>query len=72
MAIITARTSMSPVIYEVLDHACGICRGDGDLVAQANGITLFTGTFSGQIRFILRRFGDDMSPGDCFITNDPY
>ena len=72
MAIITARTSMSPVIYEVLDYACGICRGDGDLVAQANGITLFTGTFSGQIRFILRRFGDDMSPGDCFITNDPY
>ena len=72
MAIITARTSMSPVIYEVLDYACGICRGDGDLVAQANGITLFTGTFSEQIRFILRRFGDDMSPGDSFIANDPY
>ena len=72
MAIITARTSMSPVIYEVLDYACGICRADGDLIAQANGITLFTGTFSEQVRFILRRFGDDMAPGDAFITNDPY
>lgn len=72
MAIITARTSMSPVIYEVLDYACGICRRDGDLVAQANGITLFTGTFSDQVRFILRRFSDDMAPGDIFITNDPY
>ena len=72
MAIITARTSMSPVIYEVLDYACGICRADGDLIAQANGITLFTGTFSEQIRFILRRFGDDMAPGDTFLTNDPY
>lgn len=72
MAIITARTSMSPVIYEVLDYACGICRADGDLISQANGITLFTGTFSEQVRFILRRFGDDMAPGDAFITNDPY
>ncbi len=72
MAIITAKTSMSPVIYEVLDYACGICRADGDLVAQANGITLFTGTFSDQVRFIMRRFGDDMVPGDVFITNDPY
>lgn len=72
MAIITAKTSMSPVIYEVLDYACGICRADGDLVAQANGITLFTGTFSEQVRFIMRRFGDDMAPGDVFITNDPY
>lgn len=72
MAIITARTSMSPVIYEVLDYACGICRSDGDLVAQANGITLFTGTFSEQIRFIIRRFGGDMAPGDTFVTNDPY
>ena len=72
MAIITARTSMSPVIYEVLDYACGICRADGDLIAQANGITLFTGTFSDQVRFIMRRFGNDMAPGDAFITNDPY
>ena len=72
MAIITARTSMSPVIYEVLDYACGICRSDGDLVAQANGITLFTGTFSDQVRFILQRFGADMAQGDTFLTNDPY
>jgi N-methylhydantoinase B len=72
MGIITARTSMSPVIYEVLDFACGVCRADGDLVAQANGITLFTGTFSDQVRFIKERFDGEMQPGDSFVTNDPY
>jgi N-methylhydantoinase B len=72
MAIVLARASMSPVIYEVLDFACGICDARGDLVAQTNGITVFTGTFSHQVRFIIERFGSDMAPGDTFLTNDPF
>jgi N-methylhydantoinase B len=72
MAIVLARASMSPVIYEVLDFACGICDVRGDLVAQTNGITVFTGTFSHQVRFIIERFGADMAPGDTFLTNDPF
>jgi N-methylhydantoinase B len=72
MAIVLARASMSPVVYEVLDFACGICDGRGDLVAQTNGITIFTGTFSRQVRFIVERFGTDMAPGDVFLTNDPF
>ncbi len=44
MAIVMTKTSMSPVIYEVLDFACGICNAQGELIAQTNGITLFTGT----------------------------
>ena len=72
MAIVLARASMSPVVYEVLDFACGICDGRGDLVAQTNGITIFTGTFSRQVHFIIERFGADMHPGDTFLTNDPF
>ena len=72
MAIVLARSSMSPVIYEVLDFACGVCDAGGSLLAQANGITLFTGTFSSQVRFIKARFDGAMAPGDTFITNDPY
>ena len=72
MAIVLARTSMSPVVYEVLDFACGICDARGELVAQTNGITIFTGTFSRQVQFILQRFGSDMAPGDTFLTNDPF
>ncbi len=72
MAIVLARSSMSPVVYEVLDFACGLCDAAGDLVAQTNGITLFTGTFSAQVRAILARFGAAMAPGDTFLTNDAY
>ena len=72
MAIVLARASMSPVIYEVLDFACGVCDAQGDLIAQTNGITVFTGTFSRQVHFIVERFGPDMAPGDTFLTNDPF
>jgi len=72
MAIVLARASMSPVIYEVLDFACGICDRRGELIAQTNGITVFTGTFSRQVRFIIERFGAEMAPGDTFLTNDPF
>jgi N-methylhydantoinase B len=72
MAIVLARASMSPVIYEVLDFACGVCDAQGDLIAQTNGITVFTGTFSRQVHFIIERFGSDMAPGDTFLTNDPF
>jgi N-methylhydantoinase B len=72
MAIVLARASMSPVIYEVLDFACGVCDRCGDLVAQTNGITVFTGTFSRQVRFIIDRFGAEIASGDTFLTNDPF
>ena len=49
MGLVLARSSMSPVIYEVLDFACGICDADGQLISQTNGITVFTGIFNTQI-----------------------
>ena len=72
MGIVIARTSMSPVIYEVLDFACGILDTKAQLIVQTNGITLFTGTFSFQLQAILRKFGDEMRPGDVYMTNDPF
>ncbi len=72
MGIVMAKTSMSPVIYEVLDFACGILTPKGDLVAQMNGITLFTGTFGAQVKSLLRQFDGRIEPGDILLTNDPY
>lgn len=72
MGIVMARTSMSPVIYEVLDFACGLLTAEGELVAQMNGITLFTGTFGRQVKSLIERFGDNLSDGDVLLTNDPY
>lgn len=72
MALVLARSSMSPVIYEILDFACGICDHEGQLVAQTNRITVFTGTFSTQIGAVLRKFRDNINPGDIFMMNNPY
>src|SRR5882762_58787 len=72
MAIVMTKTSMSRVIYEVLDFACGICNAQGELIAQTNGITLFTGTFAAQIRSVIDRFGSSIFPGDVIVTNDPF
>ena len=72
MGVVLARSSMSPVIYEVLDFACGFCNADGELVSQTNGITVFTGTFSIQINIIKEKFAGRIRPGDIYMLNDPY
>jgi N-methylhydantoinase B len=72
MGVVMARTSMSPVIYEVLDFACGLLAHTGELVAQMNGITLFTGTFGTQVKSLIALYGEDLEDGDILLTNDPY
>ena len=72
MGIVLARTAMSPVIYEVLDFACGLCCKDGQLIAQSNGITLFTGTFRPQVEEIIKKFGSDLRPGDVYHHERPF
>lgn len=73
MGVVLARTSMSPVVYEVLDFACGLTDAAGQVVAQTNGITVFTGTFRPQIESVVRKFGADaLRAGDIYVTNDPY
>ncbi|MGG1658106.1 hydantoinase B/oxoprolinase family protein [Brevibacillus sp. NRS-1366] len=69
-----ARTSMSPIIYEVLDYACGLTDGKGRLVSQGNGVTSFIGMLSPMVQHVLEKFdnGKKLSPGDIIIINDPY
>ncbi len=73
MAVVLARTSMSPIVYEVLDFACGITDRRAQVVAQTNGLTLFTGTFGPQVEATIRKFGiESMQAGDVYMTNNPY
>ncbi|HET9659019.1 MAG TPA: hydantoinase B/oxoprolinase family protein [Thermomicrobiales bacterium] len=73
MGTILARTSMSPIVYEVLDFACGLTDATGAVVAQDNGLCLFTGTFQPQVASILEKFpASSMQPGDIYMTNSPY
>src|SRR5699024_10772438 len=46
MFIALAKTSMSPIIYEVLDYASGLTDSKGQLLTQGNGVTGFIGMLS--------------------------
>lgn len=74
MFISIARSSKSPVIYEVLDFASGITDARGNLLTQGNGITGFIGMLSGLAQDVIKKWHDTgrMNPGDIFIANDPY
>src|SRR4029077_20708109 len=73
MFLAFGRTSKSPVIYEVLDYACGITDSQGQLIAQAAGVPGFLGTLDLAAKQVVGKYpAKDIEPGDVFITNDPY
>jgi N-methylhydantoinase B len=73
MFVTTQRTSMSTIIYEVLDFAVGLTDRQGQLITQGNGVTLFLGTLSEAVKHTITKFGlDGLHDGDIVITNDPY
>lgn len=72
--ISVARSSKSPVIYEVLDFTSGITDANGNLLTQGNGITGFIGMLSSLSTEVLKRFNKNgnLKKGDIIISNDPY
>ena len=73
MFVALQRTSMSTIIYEVLDFASGLTDAQGRLVTQGNGVTGFLSTLAHAVKYTLEKFGPDgLEPGDVVVTNDPY
>lgn len=74
MFISVARTSKSPIIYEVLDYASGLTDASGRLLTQGNGATGFLGMLSSIIRDVIEKFTNNgnLFEGDMIIINDPY
>lgn len=73
MFVTLGRTAQSPIIYEVLDMACGLVTPQGELIAEAAGVPGFIGCLSFAAQEILEKFNTgSMRPGDVYATNDPY
>lgn len=72
MFISLANTSMSPIIYEVLDYACGLTNNKGELVTQGNGVTGFIGMLSFMVKETISIHGESIQEGDIYLINDPY
>ncbi len=68
------KTSMSSIIYEVLDMGTGVLDARGDLACSGAGIPAFIGVLDKAVKVIVQKFDQpgDVEPGDVFATNDPY
>jgi N-methylhydantoinase B len=74
MFLSVARTSKSPIIYEVLDFASAITDDQGRLLTQGNGVAGFLGMLSSMVREVIAKYTskDKLKEGDMIIMNDPY
>ncbi|GKY87723.1 hydantoinase B/oxoprolinase family protein [Sinisalibacter aestuarii] len=73
MFVAQRKTSMSAIIYEVLDLSSSILDASGQIAASGAGIPAFIGVLDKAIAGILAKFPlDEIRPGDVFASNDPY
>src|SRR5262245_24807293 len=73
MARNLCRTSYNTVVYEIHDYGIGVHDRNGDIVADAPGIAVFTrGNDYGIKRSIEFIGAESMKPGDVFLNNYPY
>ncbi|NIZ08115.1 hydantoinase B/oxoprolinase family protein [Pseudooceanicola sp. HF7] len=67
------KTSMSAIIYEVLDLSTSILNPQGEIAASGAGIPAFIGVLDKAIMGILKKFPlEEIREGDVFASNDPY
>src|SRR3990170_4937220 len=66
------RTAQNFLISQLHDISVGLWDAKGTTIAVAVGLPpQFLGA-GFAVKALLEKFGDDISPGDIFLTNDPY
>jgi 5-oxoprolinase (ATP-hydrolysing) len=71
MGVTLQMTSFSTNVKERLDFSCAIFTPTGDLVVNAPHIPVHLGAMSETVKWLLADV-DDLSPGDVYVTNDPF
>ena len=72
MRSIIQRSSYTPTLCETVDFACGIVSSDAELVAMSEDLPLHIFAVAWHVKLAKDLFGDDMHPGDLYLSNDPY
>ncbi|WP_017728848.1 hydantoinase B/oxoprolinase family protein [Halalkalibacterium ligniniphilum] len=69
-----ARSSFSPIIYEMKDCSVGIFNKDAELLGQSAGLPIFLGNLDECIKINTDSIGgiENYQPGDIYIMNDSY
>jgi len=72
MALTVLRTTYSGVLRDNMDYSTGFADADGKLAAQGLTLPAHLGSLPTAMEAVMRRFRDDIRPGDVFIMNDPF
>jgi N-methylhydantoinase B len=72
MAITLYRTARSAVVRLGWDFSTAVLAANGDLVGQGMCHPVHLGGMAPALAGCLRRYGNDISPRDVLIINDPY
>jgi N-methylhydantoinase B len=69
-----ARSSFSPIIYEMKDCSVGIFNKNAELLGQSAGLPIFLGNLDECIKINTEYIGgvENYRPGDVYIMNDSY
>ncbi|WP_447774197.1 hydantoinase B/oxoprolinase family protein [Variovorax boronicumulans] len=72
MGWVMIQTSRSPIFNQSHDFSCFLTDAAGQLVSQADGIPIHTGSGGFAVRAILKAFAGKIEEGDVYLANDPY
>jgi N-methylhydantoinase B len=72
MGIVLQNTAASVNIKERLDFSCAIFDASGLLVANAPHIPVHLGSMSESVRSLINDKGDNIKPGNVYLSNNPY
>jgi N-methylhydantoinase B len=73
MARNLCRTAYNTIVYEIHDYGIGLHDPEGNTIAEAPGIAIFSGANGFGIQHVIEFLGlDAMRPGDVFMVNYPY
>jgi N-methylhydantoinase B len=66
------RTGYSTIVRESHDASCLLLDARGEVVGEHVVAPLHITSLPGVVRAVCARFGDDIAPGDAFLTNHPF
>ena len=73
MSAVLRRSAFSPIIWDMIDYACGILDPDGNMVAQAPTIPAQLGIMPMAFRESVKAIPlSEWHEGDVVVCNDPY
>jgi N-methylhydantoinase B len=73
MSAVLRRSAFSPIIWDMIDYACGILNPSGNMVAQAPTIPAQLGIMPMAFRETVKAIPlSDWRAGDVVVCNDPY